>query len=188
MKSLLTKIVASFAVIAALSGQPAVAETRSNIHFGFGGFSSSSKEVRKLYGPLSGGDLGVDIRLSNNIYSSTSFSMYGKQKNSNGIEHHLKFMQFEPTLKLIIEDRLGGRSYCGMGLSYSQVQEKAVQGKEKLEATSDAMGLVFKFGLEGDGKNNWGPFFELSFRQVKRDGLNFGGNSLVLGAKYYFDK
>ena len=188
MKNLLAKVIAPIAVMTALSGQPAIAENRSNIHFGVGGLVSANEDVHQRYAGLFGGRFGVDIGFSKYLRSSIDFSFYTKGAEVNGVDYSLTLIQFEPTIQALFEED-GAILYGGIGLTYISAQEKASKGKNEAEAGDSTGGIVAKIGGELLSEtSNWGGFVEFSFRKATKGDIEFGGTSLDIGAKYYFDK
>ena len=189
MKNLLAKVVAPFAVMLALGGQPAVAESKSNIHFALGGFSPLNEAVKDFYsGGFAGGSMGVDIRLSDYFRWSSDLSAFTRTEEVDGVERTMNYLQLEPIIQVVGKDN-NGILYAGFGPSYNQIQEKATNGKEEAEGTADCWGVVGKIGAEFLSRTSpWGGFAEFSFRNATREDVKFGGTSIVVGAKYFFDK
>lgn len=189
MKNLLAKVAAPFVVMAALGGQPAVAENRSNFNFGLGVFTPANKEVKDRYSDtLFGGRIGVESRISEYFNFSTNLSAFTAQGEDGDINYAITFFQLEPMINVVSPEDKNGTMHLGAGLSYTSVQENASRGSEEAEGSADALGIVVEAGIETVPKNDWSFLINLSYRLVNKDDAKFGGSALTLGGKYHFGK
>jgi hypothetical protein len=191
MKNLLAKVVAPFAIMAALGGQPqkVEAEPRSGITLGLGAFSSAEEAVTDYYKLLMGFKIGADTKINDYLRFTTNFSLHAEGKDEKGIEREIYFLQLEPMIQLVGKGDIG-YFYGGVGLSINQVTERASSKKEDIEMSESAGGIVLCGGMEfaPEKGTNWGGFAEISVRKAMNEEIDFGGTTFMVGGKYFFNK